>query len=122
MSVTIVWSGNLWSSTNYAEKSMFSLLLLILAWVESRFFDNRYGYSDEFEYKRSGKDQGLVVIFNQNQFDSSDLQKRLGTNRDVNEIVHCLGRLGYNIDGDLIFNDLTREEVLDKLKERKTTF
>lgn len=81
--------------------------------------DNRYGYRDEFEYDRSGSNQGLVVIFNQRRFQKSNLQDRQGTNRDVNEIVQCLGRLGYNIDKENVFEDLTREEILDVLNACK---
>ncbi|KAF5287192.1 hypothetical protein FQA39_LY16011 [Lamprigera yunnana] len=69
---------------------------------------------DEDEYQRSGTDAGLVVIFNQESYDSSrNIEKRVGTNTDVNELILTFGRLGFNIERQHIHNNLKRKEILE---------
>lgn len=70
-----------------------------------------------FEYQRKGNDPGLVLIFNQESF--SDKPYRLGSRRDVNEIINCMSRLGFNINEKYIFTDYTREEILKTVRSSK---
>ena len=70
-----------------------------------------------FEYQRSGTEPGLVLIFNQEAFD--DKSYRRGSRRDVNEIINCVSRLGFNINDKCIFTDYTRDEILETVKASK---
>ncbi|KAK5640374.1 hypothetical protein RI129_011185 [Pyrocoelia pectoralis] len=82
-----------------------------------KFTENPQGIEHEDEYPRNGSDPGLVVIFNQQTFDGSDELVRLGTNRDVNELIVTFGRLGYNIEERYIYSDLRRCEILKEIKD-----
>lgn len=74
-------------------------------------------YQDNgWEYNRNGTNPGLILIFNFiNKSDGS--AKRVGTNRDVNEIILCLQRQGYNIERSNIINDGTTTQIEEKLDE-----
>ncbi|KAF5287190.1 hypothetical protein FQA39_LY16009 [Lamprigera yunnana] len=80
-----------------------------------RFEEDPKFVPNDYEYPRPGKDPGLIVIFNQQKFEK--FEERLGTNRDVNELILTLGRLGYNIEEEFIYNDLPKKDVLDKLSD-----
>lgn len=73
------------------------------------FEENKNFYQDELEYPRNGTEPGLVLIFNQENFSSKD--RRFGSVRDVNEIMLCFSRLGFNIREEHIFSDYTRDEI-----------
>ncbi|GJQ67689.1 hypothetical protein Trydic_g16515 [Trypoxylus dichotomus] len=84
--------------------------------VKSRVYVERQdNYPDELEYARDRKDQGIVIIFNQERFDYEG--PRRGSTNDVNNIILTLGRLGYNINENYIFSNLTSYQVLDKIKQ-----
>ncbi|KAF2881842.1 hypothetical protein ILUMI_24343 [Ignelater luminosus] len=85
--------------------------------IKKKFIEDPEKVPDNREYVRSGTDPGLVVIFNQQQFESVDYSKRTGTNRDVNELILTFGRLGYNVEDKYIFNDLKRKEIIDELEK-----
>lgn len=70
---------------------------------------------DRFEYQRHGKEPGFILIFNQENFTYSSARK--GSRRDVNEIILCLQRFGYNIDSNNVLTDYSRDQINDKLKE-----
>lgn len=73
-------------------------------------FEERSGYLlDKFEYPRKGKEPGLLIIFNQVHFNNE--KTRLGSYKDVNEIILCFSRLGFNIKSKYIFTDLTKSEM-----------
>ncbi|KAJ8948356.1 hypothetical protein NQ318_019341 [Aromia moschata] len=76
---------------------------------------HQYAIDDKFEYHRNGNDQGLVLIFNQENIPGCKVRR--GSRRDVNEIVECLQRQGFNIDDDCIMTDGTAKEITAKLKE-----
>ncbi|XP_066255947.1 caspase-6-like [Euwallacea similis] len=69
---------------------------------------------DKFEYDRQGSDPGRIIIFNQEFGDDSTL-KREGSRRDVNEIILCFQRLGFNIFEEDVLVDKTEDEILGKL-------
>lgn len=71
---------------------------------------------DKFEYPRNGNDPGYVMIFNQENCDGFK-KSRTGTRRDVNEIIICMQRLGFNIKEDNIITDATTYEIQQKLDE-----
>nr|ALF06104.1 caspase-3 [Dastarcus helophoroides] len=73
---------------------------------------------DVTEYNRKGKEPGLVLIFNEENAENQPYRK--GSRRDVNEIILCFSRLGFNIYEDNICTDFTRKEVLEKLEQVKT--
>lgn len=83
-----------------------------------KFIENPNQIEDDYEYPRKGKDPGLVVIFNQESFDTN-LDLRKGSRRDVNELIQTFGRVGFNMEKRRIYNDLTREEILEELRTRK---
>lgn len=86
--------------------------------LQTRFIErHKDNVKDEYEYPRKGTDPGLVVIFNQENFEH--VSKRKGSRRDVNELIQAFGRIGYNIEKKYIHNDLTRKEIIQILKERK---
>lgn len=70
---------------------------------------------DASEYPRDGNDPGLVLIFNQECFAYEE--DRIGTRRDVNELVICLQRQGFNIGKDSIMHNGTANDIKEKLKE-----
>ncbi|RZC36707.1 caspase-like protein, partial [Asbolus verrucosus] len=66
-----------------------------------------------FEYSRNGNNPGLVLIFNQESFEDINMSYRFGSRRDVNEIIICMSRLGFNISEERnIFTDLKRKDIL----------
>lgn len=69
-----------------------------------------------FEYRRNGTDPGLVLIFNQENFESEQ-RTREGTRRDVNEIITTMSRLGFNMNKDRVYQDKTRKEILEVIQE-----
>ncbi|CAH1372229.1 unnamed protein product [Tenebrio molitor] len=69
----------------------------------------------KFEYPRNGKDPGLVLIFNQECFE--DKKYRLGSRRDVNELITCMSRIGFNIHENHIFTDYTRDKILNLINK-----
>ncbi|KAK4873487.1 hypothetical protein RN001_015516 [Aquatica leii] len=71
---------------------------------------------DPDEYKRSGTDSGLLVIFNQLSYEDESYEFRKGTNQDVNELILTFGRLGFNVDEKYIFNNLDRGSFLNVIK------
>ena len=85
--------------------------------TKNKFFERREHLEDEDEYKRAGSDQGLVVIFNQETFEGTEVSNREGTRKDVYELVTTLGRLGYNIDQRYILNDLKKKDIIEKIQE-----
>ncbi|XP_044269704.1 caspase-6-like [Tribolium madens] len=76
-----------------------------------RFVERQELLLSPFEYQRMGEDPGLVLIFNQELFE--DQPYRLGSRKDVNEIITTMSRLGFNIHDENIFNNLTRDQILD---------
>ncbi|KAL3285179.1 hypothetical protein HHI36_019298 [Cryptolaemus montrouzieri] len=70
---------------------------------------------DKFEYPRKGKEPGLVIIFNQVHFLDEDTKPRYGSYKDVNEIVICFSRLGFNVRSKYIYTDLTRTEMFAEI-------
>ncbi|KAF5290287.1 hypothetical protein FQR65_LT11621 [Abscondita terminalis] len=70
---------------------------------------------EDDEYYRTGKEAGLIVIFNHYSYLNNSSEKREGTNRDVNELILTFGRLGFNIDQNHIFIDKTRGEMIDEI-------
>ncbi|XP_045462090.1 caspase-6-like [Harmonia axyridis] len=74
-----------------------------------KFEENTTYLLDKFEYPRNGKEPGLVIIFNQVHFNNE--KTRIGSYKDVNEIVLCFSRLGFNIRSKYIFTDLTKAEL-----------
>ncbi|KAK9882056.1 hypothetical protein WA026_018906 [Henosepilachna vigintioctopunctata] len=79
-------------------------------------FEEKFGYLlDKFEYSRKGKEPGLLIIFNQVHFNSQSSSVRRGSCRDVNEIILCFSRLGFNIESKYIFTDLTKAEIFESI-------
>ncbi|CAG9827706.1 unnamed protein product [Diabrotica balteata] len=74
-----------------------------------KFVERKHLRTDQFEYERTGDDPGYILIFNQETF--AELKTRRGTKRDVNELVICLQRLGFNIEKENILTDQTTEEI-----------
>ncbi|CAG9761399.1 unnamed protein product [Ceutorhynchus assimilis] len=69
-----------------------------------------------FEYERNGSNPGKVIIFNHEFYDDHNIKVRRGSRRDVNEILTCFQRLGFNIhEGDLLL-DSTVAEIQQKIK------
>lgn len=65
------------------------------------------------EYERNGSEPGRILIFHHETFADSDIKKRSGSRRDVNEVIICFQRCGFNISEDDIFQDKTTDEVLE---------
>lgn len=80
-----------------------------------KFVERKHLLTDVFEYPRTGNDPGLVLIFNQENFDSQ--KDRVGTRRDVNELLICLQRQGFNIGKDNVMHNAQPDEIKAKLKE-----
>ncbi|XP_044754330.1 caspase-6-like [Coccinella septempunctata] len=73
-------------------------------------FEERTTYIlDKFEYPRKGREPGLLIIFNQVHFNNE--KTRTGSYKDVNEIILCFSRLGFNIRSKHVFTDLTKSEM-----------
>ncbi|KAL3285177.1 hypothetical protein HHI36_019296 [Cryptolaemus montrouzieri] len=83
----------------YQEESIFG-----------RFTENLRYLEDPLEYRREGSEPGLVLVFNQETFDNGS-PTRDGSLKDVEDIVTCLTRLGFNISSKHIFTDLTKDEI-----------
>lgn len=82
-----------------------------------RFYERNY-YLDPLEYKRDGDEPGLVLILNQEHFEGAVNPTRHGSKKDVEDIITCFGRLGFNINRkDHLFEDLSRDSVLKKFDE-----
>lgn len=99
---------------------LFSLIFVEInkeSQYRENFVENPEQVHDENEYKRCGTDPGLVVIFNQVNFDFLD--PRSGSNKDVNELIVTFGRLGFNIDRKYIHSDFTKAQIENQLKESK---
>ncbi|VEN36778.1 unnamed protein product [Callosobruchus maculatus] len=91
----------------------------LIADVESpwKFHERTHFYTEKLEYPRHGDEPGFIFIFNQEKSDHRP-EKRLGSTRDVNEIVLCMQRLGYNIERNSnILTDGGTDDVMDKLKK-----
>ncbi|XP_044766269.1 caspase-3-like [Coccinella septempunctata] len=84
--------------------------------VFGRFFDKREYCLDALEYPRDGDDPGLVLIFNQEHFQGSN-ETREGSEKDVQDIITCFGRLGFNIRKNHIFKDCSEKELFQKVDE-----
>ncbi|KAF5290290.1 hypothetical protein FQR65_LT11624 [Abscondita terminalis] len=78
-----------------------------------RFKDRQHGVHSD-DYERLGKEPGLLVIFNQRTFNE---EIRHGSNRDVNELILTFGRLGFNVDTEYIFTDLSKDELLNTVEK-----
>nr|CAH7751994.1 unnamed protein product [Callosobruchus chinensis] len=81
-----------------------------------KFSERSHFYTEKLEYPRDGDEPGFIFIFNQ---ESSKYrpEKRRGSTRDVNEIVLCMQRLGYNIErNNNILTDGGTVEVKTKLE------
>ncbi|XP_072397309.1 caspase-7-like isoform X2 [Diabrotica undecimpunctata] len=76
-----------------------------------KFVERKHLRTDQFEYERTGDDPGYILIFNQETFADKEIKTRRGTTRDVNELVICLQRLGFNIEKENILTDQTTEEI-----------
>ncbi|KAJ3660337.1 hypothetical protein Zmor_004789 [Zophobas morio] len=99
----------------YEIKHIEKITLIKSLEAESEQFTERHQLPlAPFEYQRSGTEPGLVLIFNQEAFD--DKSYRLGSRRDVNEIINCVSRLGFNINDKCIFTDYTRDQILETVK------
>ncbi|XP_066148219.1 caspase-7-like [Euwallacea fornicatus] len=70
---------------------------------------------DNFEYNRKGSEPGRVIIFNQ-EFGDDHVMIREGSRRDVNEIIMCFQRLGFNMSADDVLLDSTAKQITHKLK------
>ncbi|XP_030761476.1 caspase-7-like isoform X2 [Sitophilus oryzae] len=68
----------------------------------------------DFDYPRKGTDPGIVLIFNNETF--SD-EPRLGSRRDVNEILICFSRLGFNIHESDVCTDYSAERIQNKIAQ-----
>lgn len=90
---------------------------VVFPWNEETWiFQERHNFIlDEWEYSRSGTDPGLVLIFNIEN--AVNQKQRRGTRRDVNEIIICVQRLGFNINKKNIIHDGTTVEINKKLEE-----
>nr|XP_023021485.1 caspase-3-like [Leptinotarsa decemlineata] len=84
---------------------------------ERKFQERKHLPIDKFEYPRNGHEPGLILIFNQEKFNDPDSKRRTGSRRDVNEIVICFQRQGFNVDPENIMTDFTVEEVRNKMSE-----
>jgi hypothetical protein len=56
-----------------------------------------------------------VLIFNQEWFE--EINYRLGSRRDVNELITCMSRIGFNIHENHIFTNYTKDDILDSIKK-----
>ena len=54
------------------------------------------------------KNRGKCVIFNHHSFDDIGLRERKATHKDVNALVICFEKFGFEV---VIFNDLTAQEI-----------
>ncbi|XP_074034882.1 caspase-7 [Leptinotarsa decemlineata] len=82
-----------------------------------KFQERKHLPIDKFEYPRNGHEPGLILIFNQEKFNDPESKRRTGSRRDVNEIVICFQRQGFNVDPENIMTDFTVEEVRNKMSE-----
>ncbi|XP_050309740.1 caspase-1-like [Anthonomus grandis grandis] len=91
-----------------------------------RFKEPTHYNLDEFEYDRNGNNPGKLIIFNHQVYDNEKIKERFGTKRDVNEIIICFQRLGFNVSEDDVVTDATIEQVRAKLdsvlKDEQTLF
>lgn len=85
--------------------------------ISDRRFMERQNFSlEKLEYERTGTDPGTIIIFNQEVFDDENLRMRTGSRRDVNEIITCFQRLGFNIYENNIHHDKTAEDIFKELE------
>lgn len=87
--------------------------------LDKKFKERPDQVKDPTEYPRTNPDPGLLVIFNQEEFESSRYNRREGTREDVNELLQSFGRMGFNVQDKYIFNDLERTRVLGELRNRE---
>ncbi|KAL1517926.1 hypothetical protein ABEB36_001625 [Hypothenemus hampei] len=78
-----------------------------------RFVERTHLNLEDLEYNRDRPDPGRIIIFNQEYFDTNS--QRMGSRRDVNEIIMCFQRLGFNIDEKDVQSDLTVKGITDKI-------
>ncbi|XP_056644595.1 caspase-3-like [Diorhabda sublineata] len=87
----------------------------ILNYFQEPFVERKHFKTDKFEYSRSGNEAGLVFIVNQENFLDKEIEQRRGSRRDVNELIICFQRLGFNIDQKNILPDATTEVIHDRI-------
>lgn len=83
-----------------------------------RFVERQTEITDDFEYIRDRREPGLILIFNQDNFQDFKLNRK-GSKKDVYELIVAFSRIGYNIEQDNIFNNYTRKDILEVLKKGK---
>lgn len=104
------------SPINIEPKLLQTQVSTILNYFQEPFVERKHFKTDKFEYSRSGDEAGLVFIINQEYFLDRELEQRRGSRRDVNEIIICFQRLGFNIDQKNILPDAKTEVILDTIK------
>lgn len=72
---------------------------------------------DEFEYKRSGSDPGLLIVININQFDFDPKLKRHGSEKDMRDLIKTFGKIGFNVKKKYILENLSKPKIQSALKE-----
>ncbi|XP_008199500.2 caspase-like protein isoform X1 [Tribolium castaneum] len=102
--------GEPFLSPDYEIKQREKITIEIQDKNVERFIERQDLLLSPIEYQRKGNDPGLVLIFNQESFE--DQPYRLGSRKDVNEIIITMSRLGFNIHDENIFNNLKRDEIL----------
>ncbi|CAH0546107.1 unnamed protein product [Brassicogethes aeneus] len=80
---------------------------------EKKFIERDYK-NCKLSYPRDKNDPGKIIIIN---YEFADKEPRIGSRRDVNEMILCLQRQGYNIYENDILTDKSKEYVLDYLEE-----
>ncbi|KAK9882055.1 hypothetical protein WA026_018905 [Henosepilachna vigintioctopunctata] len=112
--VTEVDAGQLCAPTGSQE---YIANVQVTEWhnIFGRFEENQNFRTDRLEYKRTGSEPGLVIIFNFEEFENTTA--RPGSSKDVDDIVTCLARLGFNINPKHIFNNLSKDEMLENVSE-----
>ncbi|XP_065162314.1 caspase-6-like [Atheta coriaria] len=72
------------------------------------------------EYPKYGGEPGEVYIFNFETF--LELSPREGTRLDVKALIETLGLLKFNVPENRIYNDLTKEEVMQSISTATNAF
>nr|6PPM_A Chain A, Ancestral Caspase-6 Large Subunit [Homo sapiens]6PPM_C Chain C, Ancestral Caspase-6 Large Subunit [Homo sapiens]6PPM_G Chain G, Ancestral Caspase-6 Large Subunit [Homo sapiens]6PPM_J Chain J, Ancestral Caspase-6 Large Subunit [Homo sapiens] len=81
-------------------------------------FYKREMFDPAEEYKMNHKRRGLALIFNQKRFDwKLGLKTRNGTDKDRDNLERRFQELGFEVKA---YNDLSAEEVLEKIQEAST--
>lgn len=108
----------------YLSNRRRSLIFSLDAKYSGKFEERRHlKYDKKWEYPREGTEPGTLLIFYQETFKDDSHDKRNGGRRDVNEIIICFQRLGFNITEENICCNFTKAEILDKLEtESKNDF